>query len=70
MKVKLIERYDDSLIISEKDDEQDVVTMRETVTRILRSYYKNKEDVDETRQKFRFIEAAARLMKSDIKSQN
>ena len=27
MKAKLIERYDDSFIISEKDGEQDVVTM-------------------------------------------
>ena len=68
MKVKLIESYDDSLYIAEKDGEQDVVTMMETVTRILRSYYKNKEDVDETRQKFRIIEAAARLMNSDVKS--
>ena len=67
VKVKLIERYDDSLIISEKDGEQDVVTTRESVTRILRSYYKNIEDVDETRHKFRIIEAAARLLKSDIK---
>ena len=39
------------------------------MTRILRSYYENKEDVDETRHKFRIIEAAARLLKSDIKSQ-
>ena len=43
--------------------------MRETVTRILRSYYKNKEDVDESRHKFRIIEATARLMKSDVKCQ-
>ena len=42
--------------------------MRETVTRILRSYYKNKEDLDDNRHNFTIIKAPARLMNNDIKS--
>ena len=48
----------------------DIVTMREQTSQILRSYYKQKcQEGDEESQKRAIIETAARLIKSDIKSQ-
>jgi len=47
-----------------------IVTMTEQTSQILRSYYKQKcQEGDEESQKCAIIETAARLIRSDIKSQ-
>jgi len=48
----------------------DIVTMREQTSQILRSYYKQKcQEGDDESQKRAIIETAARLIRSDIKFQ-
>ena len=49
---------------------ENIVTMREQTSEIMRSYYKQKcQEGDEESQKRAIIETAARLIRSDIKSQ-
>ena len=48
----------------------DIVTMREQTSQVLRSYHKGKcREDDEEFQKLAIIETAARLIKSDIQSE-
>ena len=67
LKTKLKEHYGDSTVIAEGEGRQDIVTMRETCSRILRSHFKNAGTDDEEAQKREIIQTAARLIKSDIK---
>ena len=70
LKKKLKERFKDRIIFSEGEGLDDIVTMREHTAHILRSFYKQKcQEEDEESQKRAIIETAARLIKSDIKSQ-
>jgi len=61
-----MERYGNSIHIAEGEGLCDIVTMREKTSHILPSYFKCDMDVDEESQKRAIIEAAARLIKSDI----
>ena len=70
LKKHLKELLKDSIIFSEGKGLDNIVTMREQTLQILRSYYKGKyQEDDEESQKRAIIETAARLIKSDIKSE-
>jgi 5'-3' exonuclease len=69
LKSKLQEKYGDSIFIAESKGLNDIVTFREKTADILRSYYKDAQrEGDEEAQRRAIIETAARLIKSDIKS--
>ena len=69
LKAQLQKEYGNSIYISESDGVHDIVTMREKTSDILRSYYNNrKKEGDEESQKKEILEAAARILKSDIKT--
>jgi len=69
LKNKMKERYEDSIYIAEGEGLNDIVTFREKTSHILRAYYKDaQQDRDEEAQKKAIIETAARLIKSDIKT--
>ena len=68
MKRKLEEHYGESVIISGKSGKGDIVTLKETADQILRSYHAKSKDCDPELQKIHIIEAAARLIKSDVKA--
>ena len=69
LKSKLKEKYGESVFLhfAETEGLQDLVTMKEKTSQILRSYF-NAQAKDEESQKQVIIETAARLIKSDIKS--
>ena len=69
LKSQLKERYGNCIYIAEGEGLDDIVTMREKTSHILRSYFNSaKEKGDEESQKRAVLEAAARLIKSDIKT--
>ena len=68
MKSKLFEHYGDSLFIAENCDRQDIVTFRENTSNILRDYFNMPNKNDNEAHKKAIIEAAAKLIKSDIKT--
>ena len=67
LKEKLIEHYGENVHISGGEGLHTIVTMREKTSQILRSYFKT-QATDEESQKLAIIDTAARLIKSDIKS--
>lgn len=67
MKRKLLEYYGDSIVISGEDGKSDIVTLKETADSILRKYYEKPKNVDINLQKKLIIEAAANIIKNDIK---
>lgn len=68
LKTKLKERYGDSIIVAEGEGCHDIVTMRERSSDILRSYFRSAGKGDEEAQKKEIIQTAAKLIKSDIKT--
>lgn len=66
-KGKMKEQYGNNVHFVEGEGLHDIVTMRVKVSQILRSYF-NTQTTDEESQKQAIIETAARLIKSDIKS--
>ena len=68
LKQKLQEHYGNSVCFAQKDGLNDVVTMREKTSYILRSHFEADEDIDEEARKMKNIKTAARLLKSDIKT--
>ena len=70
LKTMLRNHYGDSIHFAEGEGLDDIVTMKEQTSNILRSYYQQKrQEGDEFSQKMTLIETAAKLIKSDIKSQ-
>ena len=69
LKQRLRERYGNSIYIVEGKGQNDIVTMKEKTSHILRSYFMRDEDTEEESQKKAIIETAARLIKSDIKTE-
>ncbi len=67
LKRKLREQYQDNVHFTEGEGLHDIVTMREKTSQILRSYFSEREK-DEESQKQAIIQTAARLIKSDIKT--
>lgn len=66
-KRKLLETFGEELVISNAEGKSDIVTLKTTAKKILRNYYEKPKDVDLQLQKILLIEAAAKLIKSDIK---
>lgn len=68
VKSKLKEIYGTRLHFAEREGLDDIVTMAEKTSNILRSYYNtSKQDGDEEAQTRAIIETAAKLIKNDIK---
>jgi hypothetical protein len=67
MKSTLITHYGDSILVSEGEGQCDIVTFREKTSKILQDYFKKSNSDDEEAEKKAIIEAAAKLIKSDIK---
>ena len=67
---KLKEHYGDEVIISSRRGQgiSNVLTLRESADKVLGMYYQKPKDVDTELQKRDIIEAAAKILKSDIKS--
>ena len=68
MKSKLFEHYGDSLFIAESCGRQDIVTFREKTSKILRDYFNMPNKNDNEAHKRAIIEAAAKLLKSEIET--
>ena len=66
---KLQKHYGDSVFLAEGEGLHDIVTFREKTSSILRDYFKMPNKDDEESQKKAIIETAAKLIKSDIKTQ-
>ena len=70
LKKHLKKHFKDSIHFCEGEGLENIVTMREQTSEIMRSYYKQKcQEGDEESQKRAIIETAARIIRSDIKSQ-
>ena len=68
LKCKLKEIYGTRLHFAQREGLDDIVTMAEKTSNILRSYYNtSKQDADEEAQTRAIIETAAKLIKNDIK---
>ena len=65
----MIDSYGENLKICFKEGELDIFCFKETSGHIQRSYYKKNKDVDVKMQKAMIIEAAAKIIQSDIKCQ-
>jgi len=68
MKTKLQEHFGDKIIVTELNGKHNVVTFRTTCKSILHDFYNQTRHTDIENEKLRFIQAAAELIKSDIKS--
>ena len=69
MKRKLLEHYGENIIITDDKGKPDVVvTLRESANNILRSYYQKTKLCDIKLQKIHLMEAAAKIIRSDVKS--
>ncbi|KAJ8889212.1 hypothetical protein PR048_008710 [Dryococelus australis] len=68
IKRKLEEHYGESVTISGESGKADIVTLKETTDQILRSNHAKTKVCDPELQKIHIIEAAARLIKSDMKA--
>ena len=68
LKSKLLEHYGKSIFIAEGEGLSHIVTFREKTSEILRNYFNTPNGDDEETEKRAIIEAAAKLIKSDIKT--
>ena len=67
MKKKIKDHYGDDIIIAEINGKSNVVTFTTTASKILHDFHQQTEKDDSMKEK-RLINAAAKLIKSDIKS--
>ncbi|CAG2207157.1 unnamed protein product [Mytilus edulis] len=67
LKKRLKQHFGDEIIITDIPGRKSVVTLRETVTCILQDYYQRPSNLNPDDEKS-FIKAAAKLIKSDIRS--
>lgn len=68
MKKRLKQHFGDEILITDIPSKQSVVTLRETATCILQDYYKRPSNLNPDDEKKALIKAAAKLLKSDIRS--
>jgi 5'-3' exonuclease len=69
MKIKLKRHYGMSIIITELNGKENVVTFRQTATNILHNFYKESEVLKSDEENKRFlIKTAATLIKNDIRN--
>ena len=67
LKEKVIELFGGDIEVSGESGLEDILTYRPAVASILRDYYSKSREVDVDLQKIRLIEAAAAIIKNDIK---
>jgi len=68
MKKRLKQHFGDEILITDIPSKKSVVTLRETATCILQDYYKRPSNLNPDDEKKALIKAAAKLLKSDIRS--
>ena len=68
MKKKLEKHFGRSIIITEINGKHNVVTLRSTAASILHEFYERQKSDDSQTEKLELIKAAAKLIKSDIKT--
>ena len=68
MKLKLEEYFGEDVVIAEINGINDVVTLKLKANKILQDFYKTQRCENEEEEKTRLIIAAAKIIKSDIKS--
>ena len=68
MKIKLQEHFGENVIITELDGRPNVVTFRRTAESVLHQYFSQPKSTDCETEKKKLVEAAAQLIKNDIKS--
>lgn len=68
MKKRLKQYFGDEILITDIPSKKSVVTLRETATCILQDYYKRPSNLNPDDEKKALIKAAAKLLKSDIRS--
>ncbi|CAG2196688.1 unnamed protein product [Mytilus edulis] len=68
LKKRLKQHFGDEIIITDIPGRKSVVTLRETVTCILQDYYQRPSNLNPDDEKRALIRAAAKLIKSDIRS--
>ena len=68
MKTKLLKHFGDSIIITEINGKQNVVTFRSNASTILQKFYERPKTRDPLEEKKEIIKTAARLILNDIKS--
>ena len=68
MKSRLLDHYRKTIVIAEDEGLSHIVTFREKTSEILRNYFNTPNGDDEETKKRAIIEAAAKLIKSDIKT--
>lgn len=69
-KQRLVEHFGDSVIITEINGKQNVVTLRRTASSILHDFYSQCKSDNPESEKVKLIKTAAKLIKNDIKSVN
>ncbi len=69
MKAKLKEHFGDKIVFTELNGKSDVVTFRNTASCILYEFHKQQRSTTPDEEKVRIIEAAAKLIQSDVKAQ-
>ncbi len=67
MKMRQQEHLKNDIVISEIEGKPNVVTLKQYADSILRDFYKSDKESDIVTQKTRLIEAAANLIRHDIK---
>ncbi|KAH3870449.1 hypothetical protein DPMN_033637 [Dreissena polymorpha] len=67
MKKKLMEQFNDQIVITEINGIPNSVTLKKTVSTILNEFYKQDKDLDPSQKKMSIIQTAAKLIWSDIK---
>lgn len=68
MKAKLEEHFGNNIVITSSGTKANVVTLRATASHILNQFYESPKLQDSEQEKLRLVQAAAELIKSDIKS--
>ena len=68
MKTKIEEYFGDDVIITSMHRKANIVTLRRTASSILHDFYlQQKSNLDPEQEKFEIIDAAAKLILSDLK---
>ncbi len=68
MKKRLQEHFGEKIILTEINGKPNVATFRTTARAVLHEYYKQQQQENTTEEKMKLVQAAARLIKEDIKS--
>ena len=68
MNRRLLDHYGERVIINEVKGRQNIITLRSTASNILKKVYSLPHSEDPKIQKFRAIETATKIIKTDIKA--